>query len=67
MAVNSDYYRARADEDTAEAGKAALERVRDRLLRSAAAWHAMADQLGRAERRRAQLAEEKAAQTVPMA
>ena len=65
MSVNSDYYRARADENAAEAENAALDQVRDRLLRSAAAWRAMADQLSRAEKKRVQLAEEKARQTVP--
>ena len=60
MSVNSDYYRARAEENAVEAEKASLEMVRDRLLRSAAAWGAMAEQLSRAERKRVQLAEEKA-------
>lgn len=64
MSVNSDYYRARADNDMAEAARTSLEMVRDRLLRSAAAWHAMADQLGRAERHRVQLAEEKVRQGI---
>ncbi len=42
MAQQEDFYAARAAEARAEADLANLDNVRDRALRSAAAWDAMA-------------------------
>ena len=50
----ADIYRARAEECFAEAERTSLENVRDRCLRSAAAWVAMAE---RGERTAAMRAE----------
>lgn len=61
MSTTSDYYLARADESALEAQRASLDNVRDRCLRSEAAWRAMADRLSRAEAMRARQASEKAA------
>lgn len=65
MSVTSDYYHARAEENAAEAARAPLTMVRERLLRSEAAWRIMADQASRAEKKRIELAEEKARQLAP--
>ena len=43
MAQQEDFYIARAAEARAEADAAVLENVRERALRSAAAWEAMAN------------------------
>jgi hypothetical protein len=50
MANNAEYYRAQADAMQAAANDAVLDNVRDRCLRSAAAWIDMAE---RAERHQA--------------
>jgi hypothetical protein len=42
MAQQEEFYAARAAEAMAEANAATLDNVRDRALRSAAAWEAMA-------------------------
>lgn len=60
MSATSDFYRARAAENAAEAQNALLDHVRDRCLRSAAAWLAMADRLTRAETLRDQHVRDKA-------
>ena len=69
MNQNFDFYDERARAAEAAADKAVLDNVRDRELRSAAAWRAMADRqrsidagrvkadAERAERRAAELAE----------
>lgn len=43
MAQQEEFYMARAAEARAEAEAAVLDNVRERALRSAAAWEAMAD------------------------
>ena len=59
MSATSDFYQARAAESALEAEKALLDNVRNRALRSEAAWRAMADRLTRAETMRTQQAAEK--------
>ncbi|HEY1604997.1 MAG TPA: hypothetical protein VGF77_05310 [Allosphingosinicella sp.] len=54
-----DQYAARADEARAEADNATLANVRDRCLRSATAWEAMAARARRSETMRAKLQAEK--------
>lgn len=55
MSQTFDFYEERAQHAEAEAEKAVLDNVRERELRSAKAWHAMADRarLIEAERIRA--------------
>ncbi len=60
MSTTSDFYLARAAEMAEEARKATLENVRERCLRSEAAWRSMADRTARSEKMRMRLAEEKA-------
>ena len=60
MSATSEFYTARANESAKEAEKATLDNVRERCLRSEAAWRAMADRLTRAEAMRASQAVEKA-------
>jgi hypothetical protein len=48
-----DAYLARAEEARAEAAAATLENVRERCLRSEAAWREMADRVTRTETMRA--------------
>ena len=55
------FFRARADQARAEADAATLSHVRERCLRSGAAWEALADKAARAEEMREKLANEKAA------
>jgi hypothetical protein len=54
MSVQHEFYTARAVEANADAAKAQLDNVRERHLRAAAAWQAMADRAHRAETGRAQ-------------
>lgn len=54
-------YRARADEARDEANQAPLDRVKERALRSAAAWDAMADREERVSVARERREAEKAA------
>ncbi len=54
MSATIDFYLAQAEKCTAEAGVSPLAQVRDRNLRAAAAWQAMADKLLHAERLRAE-------------
>lgn len=60
MSGSSDFYIAQAAKCGAEADATILANVRERYLRSQAAWLAMADRLTRAERMRTELAAEKA-------
>jgi len=53
MTVTKAFYLARAAECAADAQSTVLENVRDRCLRSQAAWLAMADRLDRIETMRA--------------
>ena len=61
MSSTSDFYLARADECARDAAATALENVRERYLRSEAAWRAMADRHIRGETMRKTLEAEKAA------
>ena len=61
MSTTSAFYLARAEESARDAANAALDNVRERCLRSEAAWRAMADRLLRGETMRDTLAAEKAA------
>ena len=52
MSVTRDFYLARASDCAAEAASATLDNVRDRALRSEAAWRQMADRMQRVETQR---------------
>jgi hypothetical protein len=65
MSVQHDFYLARANEARADADKASLDNVRDRCLRAAAAWDAMAARAHRTDTHRANAAAAKAA-TAPV-
>lgn len=58
--TNQEIYLARAAEAKQEAEAATLDNVRDRALRSEAAWTDMADRAGRTDKMRARLSAEKA-------
>jgi hypothetical protein len=62
MSVQHDFYVARASEARADAEAATLDNVRDRCLRAAAAWEAMAARAHRSDNFRAKQEAEKAAQ-----
>jgi len=62
MAVTELYYRERADEARSQAGESDLVNVRERCLRAAAAWDAMAARVGRTTRLRAATEVRKAAE-----
>jgi len=57
-----EFYLARAQQAGAEADAATLDHVRERCLRSQAAWAALADRAERSERMRAEEALRKAEQ-----
>lgn len=57
---NLDFYLARASQARAEAEAATLEHVRERCLRSEAAWTAMAERAERSEKMKAAEAQRKA-------
>jgi hypothetical protein len=57
MSQTLDLYLARADEAASEAKVATLDNVRDRCLRSEAAWREMADRQNRIERLRREKSE----------
>ncbi len=61
MSATSDFYFARAEESARDASASKLDNVRDRCLRSEAAWRAMAEKMLKNEERRDRLAAEKAA------
>lgn len=54
MSANLDFYLSQAEKCRAEADASILTQVRDRNMRAAAAWQAMADKLARAETARAE-------------
>lgn len=54
MSATIDFYIAQAGKCTAEAEASPLTQVRDRNLRAAAAWQAMADKLLHSEKLRAE-------------
>jgi len=60
MSVNSEFYRIQAAACAREADAATLANVRERCLRSEAAWLAMAERISRNEARREAAAAEKA-------
>jgi hypothetical protein len=64
MSTHEDFYRTRAAEAHAEAAAAPLANVRERNLRAAAAWEAMADRAHRTDRQRAEQEARKAAALV---
>lgn len=53
MSVSSEYYLAMVDKCARDADESPLENVRDRCLRSEAAWRALAQRMLVAERSRA--------------
>lgn len=61
MSATRDFYLARAEESAADAQAAVLDNVRERCLRSEAAWREMADRLIRNEMLRDKVAAAKAA------
>lgn len=54
MSATTEFYLAQAQRCTAEADESGLDRVRERNLRAAAAWQAMADKLLHTEKLRAE-------------
>jgi hypothetical protein len=62
MSNQHDFYLARAAEARADAEAATLDNVRDRCLRSEAAWSEMAARAGRTEKMRARSEAAKAAE-----
>ncbi|HEY0413991.1 MAG TPA: hypothetical protein VGD66_12715 [Allosphingosinicella sp.] len=67
MSSQLDFYRARALEAHADAEAASLANVRDRCLRAAAAWEAMAARAERSDTNRARIEAEKAAGAASLA
>lgn len=61
MSTNAAFYNARAAEARADAVQTSLDNVRERCLRSAAAWQDMADRAARGDRARAEQEARKAA------
>ena len=59
MSTQSDFYNARAADARADADAATLDNVRDRCLRAAGAWEAMAARAHRGDVLRAKQAAEK--------
>ena len=57
---NLEFFRARVTQARAEADEATLDHVRERCLRSEAAWQALADKAQRSERMREAEAQRKA-------
>lgn len=60
MSVTSDFYLSRAAECAREAGETRLDNVRDRCLRSEAAWRTMAERVLRSEISKSKLEADKA-------
>ncbi|WP_338425145.1 hypothetical protein [Sphingopyxis kveilinensis] len=54
MSATTEFYLAQAEKCTADADASALAQVRERNLRAAAAWQAMADKLLHTEQLRAE-------------
>jgi hypothetical protein len=61
MSVQHDFYQTRAAEARADADKASLANVRERCIRAAEAWEAMAARAQRTDTHRANAAAAKAA------
>jgi len=66
VSVTSDFYHSQAAKCTGEADASALPQVRDRNLRAAAAWRAMADKLVLTEATRAKQVARKEAETTDL-
>ncbi|HET9510283.1 MAG TPA: hypothetical protein VFO80_03955 [Sphingomonas sp.] len=66
MAHDAAYFRAQADRARADADTAQLDNVRDRALRSVAAFEAMAVSAERTTQRRIQREEATAAARIPL-
>jgi len=64
--TNEEIYLARAEEARNDAEAATLANVRERCLRSEAAWTGMATRAGRTEKMRVRLDAEKAASAIPV-
>lgn len=60
MSVTSDFYLTRAADCAREAGETRLDNVRDRCLRSEAAWRTMAERVLRSETSKSKLEADKA-------
>jgi pyrimidine deaminase RibD-like protein len=60
MSATVDFYLSRAAESAKAAAETTLDNVRQRCLRSEAAWRVMADRLTRTEAQKQQHAEDKA-------
>jgi hypothetical protein len=67
MSSQFEFYRARAEEARKEAGATNLSNVRERCLRAAEAWEAMAARAQRSDTNRARAEAEKAAAAAAMA
>ena len=67
MSSQYEFYRARAEEARAEAEATVLANVRERCVRAAEAWEAMAARAQRSETNRARAEAEKAAAAAPVA
>lgn len=65
MSATSDFYLARAEESARDAANTTLGNVRERALRSEAAWRSMAERLQRGEVMRDTLAAAKAGAAEP--
>ena len=61
MSATHDFYLARAGEAHRDAAAATLDNVRDRHLRSEAAWTALADRAGNTDKLRSKMLAEKLA------
>ena len=64
MSTNEEFYLARAADARREADAATLDNVRDRCLRSEAAWNEMAARAGRSDKMRKKAEAEKALKDV---
>ena len=62
MSTTSDFYLSRAEENARDAMATQLANVRERCLRSEAAWRAMAEKVLEGEERKEQLAADKVRQ-----
>jgi len=67
MSSQFEFYRSRAEEARKEAGATNLSNVRERCLRAAEAWEAMAARAQRSDTNRARAEAEKAAAAAAMA
>ena len=67
MTNQHEFYRERADEARRDAESASLHNVRERCLRAATAWEAMASRAQRTARNRAETEARKAAEATAQA